>query len=126
MRDAAKRPRAWPALAIVAQVAVGGCAVIDDMTIRPKSASVNTGWSEYRNNSILLNIVRGENAEPLNFVAFSKYTGTGEMDGSLAGQAVTKAGSSGLMGDAVSRASSIGADGTYGPFGVSGKTANSI
>lgn len=59
-----------------------GCSTIDT-TLPERSYAVNTGSSNVRENIILPNIVRASQFEPLNFVALSKYTGTGSLGGSV-------------------------------------------
>ena len=55
---------------------VAGCV---DSTLAPRAADINLGTQNLRESAILLNIVRASRSEPLNFVALSKYTGTGSV-----------------------------------------------
>jgi hypothetical protein len=56
---------------------LSACAFVD--TIAPRHDTINRGTEEARNKAILLNIVRASHDEPLNFVAFSKVSGTTQM-----------------------------------------------
>jgi hypothetical protein len=53
---------------------LGACAMVD--TVDPRYDSINRSTAKARNESILLNIVRASHSAPLNFVAFSKVSGT--------------------------------------------------
>ena len=55
-------------------VAVGSCAVIDRPD--PRHNTINQAAANARNESILLNIVRASHSQPLNFVAFSRVSGS--------------------------------------------------
>lgn len=55
---------------------LGGCV---DSTLAPRASDINQGTQNVRESAILLNIVRASRSEPLNFVALSKYTGTGSL-----------------------------------------------
>jgi hypothetical protein len=56
---------------------LSACAFVDN--IAPRHDQINRGTEEARNKAILLNIVRASHDEPLNFVAFSKVSGTTQM-----------------------------------------------
>jgi hypothetical protein len=60
---------------------LGACAFVD--SIAPRYDTINRGTDEARNKAILLNIVRASHNEPLNFVAFSKVSGTTQMSYTL-------------------------------------------
>ena len=72
------RLRAYRAGAVVAIVmlaaVLGACAFVD--TVDPRYDSVNRSTAKARNGAILLNLIRAAHAAPLNFVAFSKVSGT--------------------------------------------------
>src|SRR5262245_49794737 len=70
---------------------VTGCV---DSTLAPRAADINLGTQNLRESAILLNIVRASRSEPLNFVALSKYTGTGSvsLNESLTKNSITKFG----------------------------------
>jgi hypothetical protein len=55
---------------------IGGCI---DSTLAPRSSDINQNTQNARESAILMNIVRASRSEPLNFVALSKYTGTGSL-----------------------------------------------
>lgn len=65
-------------LCIVLTLAVGGCSLVDG-TLSPRTLDINQGTQNVRESGILLNIVRASRSEPLNFVALSRYTGTGSL-----------------------------------------------
>jgi hypothetical protein len=50
-----------------------------DSTLAPRASDINIGTQNVRESAILTNIVRASRSEPLNFVALSKYTGTGSL-----------------------------------------------
>ena len=50
-----------------------------DSTLAPRASDINLGTQNVRESAILTNIVRASRSEPLNFVALSKYTGTGSL-----------------------------------------------
>jgi hypothetical protein len=60
--------------ACVLAAAVGGCAVIDRAD--PRHDTINRAAANARNESILLNIIRASHNLPLNFVAFSRVSGS--------------------------------------------------
>jgi hypothetical protein len=60
--------------AFVLAAAVGGCAVIDRPD--PRHDTINRAAANARNESILLNIIRASHDVPLNFVAFSRVSGS--------------------------------------------------
>ncbi len=66
-------------------LASSSCAIVDE-SLAPRSYRVNEGWEEYRNNAILLNIIRASNSAPLHFVSLVKYTGTGEATAGMSAQ----------------------------------------
>jgi hypothetical protein len=68
--------RAMAALAVLTLVA--GCGLVDN-ALSPRTYSVNEGADAVLNNTILLNILRASQSEPLNFVAIAKYTGSGQL-----------------------------------------------
>jgi hypothetical protein len=53
---------------------VGACAVIDRSD--PRHDTINRAAANARNESILLNIIRASHSVPLNFVAFSRVSGS--------------------------------------------------
>src|SRR5215468_6241340 len=55
---------------------IAGCV---DSTLVPRAYDINQGTQNVRESAILTNIVRASRSEPLNFVALSKYTGTGSL-----------------------------------------------
>jgi len=57
---------------------LSGCAVIDH--VEPRYENVNHAAANARNEGILLNIVRASKHIPLNFIAFSKVTGSANVD----------------------------------------------
>src|ERR1700730_8479094 len=59
---------------VLLMVLIGACAVMD--VVDPRYDSINRSTAKARNESILLNIVRASHSAPLNFVAFSKVSGT--------------------------------------------------
>jgi hypothetical protein len=59
-------------------LAVGGCSLVDG-SLSPRAVDINQGTQNVRESGILLNIVRASRSEPLNFVALSRYTGTGSL-----------------------------------------------
>jgi hypothetical protein len=66
---------AWRALFATAVAALlSSCAFVD--TIDPRYDSINRSAAKARNESILLNIVRASQNIPLNFIAFSRVSGT--------------------------------------------------
>lgn len=64
----------WTCVAL----AMVGCAAVDG-TLSPRAYDINQGTQNLRESGILLNIVRASRSEPLNFVALSRYTGTGSL-----------------------------------------------
>ena len=68
------RIRASSVAAGVLAVCLGACAVID--RVDPRQDTINRAAANARNESILLNIVRASHNVPLNFVAFSRVSGT--------------------------------------------------
>jgi hypothetical protein len=64
----------WAVLAVT----VGGCTLVDG-TLSPRAFDINQSTQNVRESGILLNIVRASRSEPLNFVALSRYTGTGSL-----------------------------------------------
>src|SRR5438128_1157245 len=72
--------RAYASVSAVGLVVLlTACAMVD--TIDPRYDSINRTTVKARNESILLNIVRASHSAPLNFVAFSKVSGTTTMTG---------------------------------------------
>jgi hypothetical protein len=63
-------------LAVLFALIACGCI---DSTLAPRAYDINQGTQNLRESAILLNIVRASRSEPLNFVALSKYTGTGSV-----------------------------------------------
>lgn len=55
-----------------------GCSLVDG-SLPPRAYDINQNTQSVRESGILLNIVRASRAEPLNFVALSRYTGTGSL-----------------------------------------------
>src|SRR6185295_7807572 len=66
----------WKLLAALCAPLLAGCI---DSTLAPRAADINLGTQNVRESAILTNIVRASRSEPLNFVALSKYTGTGSL-----------------------------------------------
>ena len=62
---------------------LGACSAVDN-AIDPRYDSINRGTANARNESILLNIVRASHNAPLNFVAFSRVSGTTSISGNAA------------------------------------------
>jgi len=62
---------------------VAACSAVDN-AIDPRYDSINRGTANARNESILLNIVRASHNAPLNFVAFSRVSGTTQISGNAA------------------------------------------
>ncbi len=69
-----QRIRASSVAAGVLAVCLSACAVID--RVDPRQDTINRAAANARNESILLNIVRASHNVPLNFVAFSRVSGT--------------------------------------------------
>jgi hypothetical protein len=67
-------------LLAIATGVVGGCAAVD--TVEPRGDTLNRTFTDYRNNSTLLNIVRASRNEPMNFVAMTGSTGHGTLTAS--------------------------------------------
>ena len=61
---------------------LGACAVID--VVDPRFDSVNRSTAKARNESILLNIIRASHSAPLNFVNFTRVSGSMNVAGSAA------------------------------------------
>src|SRR5580704_708336 len=59
---------------------LAACAVID--IVDPRFDSVNRSTAKARNESILLNIVRASHSAPLNFVSFTRVSGSMNMSAS--------------------------------------------
>ncbi|MGE5510786.1 MAG: hypothetical protein ACM31O_06020 [Bacteroidota bacterium] len=59
-------------------LSLAGCSLVD-ATLPPRAFDINQNTQNVRESGILLNIVRASRSEPLNFVALSKYTGTGSL-----------------------------------------------
>jgi hypothetical protein len=57
----------------------GGCAVVDH--VDPRYDTINRAAARARNEGILLNIVRASHNIPLNFIVFSKLSGTTNVGG---------------------------------------------
>src|ERR1700754_1538855 len=55
---------------------LAGCV---DSTLAPRASEINLGTQNVRKSPTLTNIARASRSEPLNFVALSKYTGTGSL-----------------------------------------------
>ena len=66
----------WKLLAALCAPLLAGCI---DSTLAPRASDINLGTQNVRESAILTNIVRASRSEPLNFVAVSKYTGTGSL-----------------------------------------------
>ena len=67
---------------------LGGC-IIADAPIGARSEDVNRTIADYRNVSTLLNIARASNADPLNFVSITGFTGHGTSSLSLGLPSIT-------------------------------------
>jgi hypothetical protein len=65
-------------LGAILAISTGGCSLVDG-TLSPRALDINQGTQNVRESGILLNIVRASRSEPLNFVALSRYTGTGSL-----------------------------------------------
>lgn len=63
-------------MAALGALCLAGCI---DGTLAPRASDINIGTQNVRESAILTNIVRASRSEPLNFVAVSKYTGTGSL-----------------------------------------------
>jgi len=61
-------------MSMLGAAALAGCAFVDN--VEPRYENVNHAAANARNEGILLNIVRASKHIPLNFIAFSKVTGT--------------------------------------------------
>jgi hypothetical protein len=59
---------------VLLMVFLGACAVID--IVDPRFDSVNRSTAKARNESILLNIIRASHSAPLNFVSFTRVSGS--------------------------------------------------
>jgi hypothetical protein len=57
---------------------LAGCSLVDG-ALAPRAYDINQNTQNVRESGILLNIVRASRSEPLNFVALSRYTGTGSL-----------------------------------------------
>ena len=68
----------WGCLALAVALSMGGCTLVDS-SLSPRAFDINQGTQNARESGILLNIVRASRSEPLNFVALSRYTGTGSL-----------------------------------------------
>ena len=55
-------------------ILVAGCV---DAMLPPRAHDINQSTQNVRESAILLNLVRASRSEPLNFIALSKFTGTG-------------------------------------------------
>src|SRR5262245_47649703 len=62
---------------------VTACSAVDN-AIDPRYDDINRSTAKARNESILLNIVRASHNAPLNFVAFSRVSGTTSISGNAA------------------------------------------
>jgi hypothetical protein len=90
-----------------------GCAIVDD-ALSPRTYSINETADAVLNNSILLNILRASDSEPLNFVAIAKYTAGGQLGvNAQAGQFTY-----------VAQVTHPGSQ--YGPNSVTGQVSNSF
>ena len=70
--------RIFQSVLAVLCLTVGGCTLVDS-SLSPRALDINQGTQNVRESGILLNIVRASRSEPLNFVALSRYTGTGSL-----------------------------------------------
>ena len=68
-------------LAVACALMAAGCSLVDG-TLAPRAYDINQNTQNVRESGILLNIVRASRSEPLNFVALSRYTGTGSLNAS--------------------------------------------
>lgn len=75
-------PRIRAFLLFGAALVAAGCSIVDNAAI-PRTYDVNVATAQARDDSILLNIVRASEFEPLNFVTLSKYTGTQTLGGGI-------------------------------------------
>lgn len=66
---------------LIAATFVSGCSTIG--TIENRSEELNVIPSNYINSSILLNILRAKEAEPINFVSLTAFTGHATATASL-------------------------------------------
>ena len=62
---------------------LGACSAVDN-AIDPRYDDINRSTANARNESILLDIVRASHDAPLNFVAFSRVSGTTSISGGAA------------------------------------------
>jgi hypothetical protein len=67
----------------LAAAVVAACSAVDN-AIDPRYDDINRSTAKARNESILLNIVRASHNAPLNFVAFSRVSGTTSISGNAA------------------------------------------
>jgi hypothetical protein len=65
-------------LAVACALMAAGCTLVDG-TLAPRAYDINQNTQNVRESGILLNIVRASRSEPMNFVALSRYTGTGSL-----------------------------------------------
>lgn len=68
-------------LLLAAVLAGAGCSLVDKQ-LPSRTHDINQGTQNVRESAILLNVVRASRSEPLNFVALSKYTGSGSLSSS--------------------------------------------
>jgi hypothetical protein len=73
-RTASRLPSAAAAACLLA-----GCALVD--TLEPRADTLNRTFTDYRDMSTLLNIVRASRNEPMNFVVMTGTTGHGTLTG---------------------------------------------
>ncbi len=73
-------------VSLAACLYLGGCQLLDMASLEPRSYEVNHGSQSFREEVILLNVVRASFFEPLNFTTLSKYTASGTLgvNGSMA------------------------------------------
>lgn len=61
---------------LIAGLAILAAGCVDSM-LPPRAHDINQSTQNVRESAILLNLVRASRSEPLNFIALSKFTGTG-------------------------------------------------
>lgn len=65
--------------ALIAGIAILAAGCVDAM-LPPRAHDINQSTQNVRESAILLNLVRASRSEPLNFIALSKFTGTGSVN----------------------------------------------
>jgi hypothetical protein len=73
------RPLLFGAASFALALLFSGCAFVD--TLEPRGEVLNRSFTEYRDMSTLLNIIRASQNEPMNFVVMTGTTGHGTLTG---------------------------------------------